>query len=189
MARARDAIGDRRDGAAPGRAAAGRSRARPRMGLPRRRRRRRAPRGVVRCGGGGRCSLPAAIAIAAASAASVASSAGAPPPRAAAIRGATSRRRGRSRSPSVHRSPRACARCRSALRDAQEAADDVRVALAEPAATAKLMGWLPLVAVLLGVALGFDTFGTLLGSSDRHRVPRARHRLDLRRAALERAPS
>ena len=51
-----------------------------------------------------------------------------------------------------------------ALRDAQEAADDVRVALAEPAATAKLMGWLPLVAVLLGVALGFDTFGTLLGS-------------------------
>ncbi len=52
----------------------------------------------------------------------------------------------------------------SALRDAQEAADDVRVALAEPAATAKLMGWLPLVAVLLGVALGFDTFGTLVGS-------------------------
>jgi tight adherence protein B len=52
----------------------------------------------------------------------------------------------------------------SALRDAQEAADDVRVALAEPAATARLMSWLPLVAVLLGVALGFDTFATLLGS-------------------------
>jgi tight adherence protein B len=51
-----------------------------------------------------------------------------------------------------------------ALRDGQEAADDVRVALAEPAATAKLMGWLPLVAVLLGVALGFDTLGTLLGN-------------------------
>lgn len=51
-----------------------------------------------------------------------------------------------------------------ALRDAHEAADDVRVALAEPAATAKLMGWLPLIAILLGVALGFDTFGTLLGS-------------------------
>lgn len=51
-----------------------------------------------------------------------------------------------------------------ALRDGQEAADDVRVALAEPAATAKLMGWLPLVAVVLGVALGFDTFGTLLGN-------------------------
>ena len=51
-----------------------------------------------------------------------------------------------------------------ALRDAQEAADDVRVALAEPAATARLMAWLPLVAVLLGIALGFDTFGTLIGS-------------------------
>lgn len=49
----------------------------------------------------------------------------------------------------------------AALRDAQEAADDVRVALAEPAATARLMGWLPLLAVGLGAALGFDTFGTL----------------------------
>lgn len=49
-----------------------------------------------------------------------------------------------------------------ALRDAREAADDVRIALAEPAATARLMGWLPLVAVALGVALGFDTFATLL---------------------------
>ncbi|WP_127476301.1 type II secretion system F family protein [Microbacterium sulfonylureivorans] len=49
----------------------------------------------------------------------------------------------------------------SALRDAQEAADDVRVALAEPAGTARLMGWLPLVAVGLGAALGFDTFGVL----------------------------
>jgi tight adherence protein B len=52
----------------------------------------------------------------------------------------------------------------AALRDAQEAADDIRVALAEPAGTAKLMAWLPVVAVLLGVALGFDTVGTLLGS-------------------------
>jgi len=51
----------------------------------------------------------------------------------------------------------------SALRDAREAADDVRVALAEPAATARLMGWLPLVAVGLGAVLGFDTFGVLLG--------------------------
>lgn len=50
------------------------------------------------------------------------------------------------------------------LRDAQAAADEVRVALAEPAATARLMGWLPLVAVLLGVALGFDTLGTLIGN-------------------------
>ncbi|MGN8551306.1 UNVERIFIED_CONTAM: type II secretion system F family protein [Microbacterium sp. SLM126] len=51
----------------------------------------------------------------------------------------------------------------AALRDAQEAADDVRVALAEPAGTARLMGWLPLVAVALGAALGFDTFGALVG--------------------------
>lgn len=51
----------------------------------------------------------------------------------------------------------------TALRDAAEAADDVRVALAEPAGTARLMGWLPLVALGLGAALGFDTFGTLLG--------------------------
>lgn len=49
----------------------------------------------------------------------------------------------------------------SALRDGQEAADEVRVALAEPAATARLMSWLPLVAVLLGVALGFDTLVVL----------------------------
>lgn len=52
----------------------------------------------------------------------------------------------------------------TALSDAQETADDVRVALAEPAGTARLMGWLPLLAVALGAALGFDTFGTLLGS-------------------------
>ncbi|WP_438353938.1 type II secretion system F family protein [Microbacterium sp. CJ88] len=49
----------------------------------------------------------------------------------------------------------------AALRDGQEAADEVRVALAEPAGTARLMGWLPLVAVVLGVALGFDTLGVL----------------------------
>lgn len=51
----------------------------------------------------------------------------------------------------------------AALRDAAEAADDVRVALAEPAGTARLMGWLPIVALGLGAVLGFDTFGTLLG--------------------------
>jgi len=49
-----------------------------------------------------------------------------------------------------------------ALRDAHEAADDVRVALAEPAGTAQLMAWLPLVAVGLGIALGFDTIGVLV---------------------------
>jgi tight adherence protein B len=51
-----------------------------------------------------------------------------------------------------------------ALRDAEEASDDARVALAEPAGTAKLMGWLPLVAIALGVALGFDTAATLATS-------------------------
>ena len=51
----------------------------------------------------------------------------------------------------------------TALRDGSEAADDVRVALAEPAGTARLMGWLPLVALGLGAALGFDTLGTLFG--------------------------
>jgi tight adherence protein B len=49
-----------------------------------------------------------------------------------------------------------------ALRDADECRDEVRVALAEPASTARLMSWLPLVAVLLGIALGFDTIGVLL---------------------------
>jgi tight adherence protein B len=48
-----------------------------------------------------------------------------------------------------------------ALRDAHEAADDVRVALAEPAGTARLMGWLPVVALALGGVLGFDTIGVL----------------------------
>ncbi len=51
----------------------------------------------------------------------------------------------------------------AALRDAQEAADEVRVALAEPAGTARLMAWLPLVAVGLGAALGFDTISVLVG--------------------------
>ena len=50
----------------------------------------------------------------------------------------------------------------TALRDAGECRDDVRVALAEPASTARLMSWLPLVAVLLGIALGFDTVGVLV---------------------------
>jgi tight adherence protein B len=50
----------------------------------------------------------------------------------------------------------------SALRDAQEAGDEVRVALAEPAGTAKLIGWLPLLGVGLGLALGFDTLSVLV---------------------------
>lgn len=51
-----------------------------------------------------------------------------------------------------------------ALRDAQETVDQVRIALAEPAATARLMSWLPLVGVLLGAALGLDTIGVLATS-------------------------
>ncbi|MFV0320308.1 MAG: type II secretion system F family protein [Microbacterium sp.] len=51
-----------------------------------------------------------------------------------------------------------------ALRDAHEAADDVRIALAEPAGTARLMLWLPAVGALLGVALGFDTLTVMFGS-------------------------
>ncbi|AZC14572.1 type II secretion system F family protein [Microbacterium sp. ABRD28] len=48
-----------------------------------------------------------------------------------------------------------------ALRDAQEAADEIRVALAEPTGTARLIGWLPLLGVALGLLLGFDTVGIL----------------------------
>lgn len=47
------------------------------------------------------------------------------------------------------------------LRDAAEALDDVTVALADPAATARLMLWLPVVGLLMGIALGFDTLGIL----------------------------
>ena len=49
----------------------------------------------------------------------------------------------------------------SALRDAQQSSDDVRVALAEPAATARLVSWLPLVSVALAAGLGFDLLGAL----------------------------
>ena len=50
----------------------------------------------------------------------------------------------------------------SALQDAARTRDEVRVALAEPAGTARLMAWLPLVAVALGALLGFDTLRTLV---------------------------
>lgn len=50
----------------------------------------------------------------------------------------------------------------AALRDAAEGADEVRVALAEPAGTARLMAWLPLLGIVLGFALGFDTLGVLM---------------------------
>ncbi|MFJ4254900.1 type II secretion system F family protein [Microbacterium sp. NPDC090003] len=47
------------------------------------------------------------------------------------------------------------------LRDAASAADDVRIALAEPAGTARLLLWMPLAGLLLGFALGFDTIGVI----------------------------
>ncbi|ALX65531.1 hypothetical protein AB663_000031 [Microbacterium sp. XT11] len=47
------------------------------------------------------------------------------------------------------------------LRDAAAAADDVRIALAEPAGTARLLLWMPLAGLLLGAALGFDTIGAV----------------------------
>lgn len=49
-----------------------------------------------------------------------------------------------------------------AAREAAQAADDVRVALSEPAATARLMAWLPPLGIVLGMALGFDPLGALL---------------------------
>lgn len=48
-----------------------------------------------------------------------------------------------------------------ALTDAQETRDDVGVALAEPTATARLVGWMPLVAIALGLVLGFEILSTL----------------------------
>lgn len=49
------------------------------------------------------------------------------------------------------------------LRDAASAADDVRIALAEPAGTARLLLWMPFAGLLLGFALGFDTLGVVVG--------------------------
>ena len=48
------------------------------------------------------------------------------------------------------------------LQDAAAAADDVRIALAEPTGTARLLLWLPFAGLLLGFALGFDTVGVLI---------------------------
>ena len=47
------------------------------------------------------------------------------------------------------------------LQDAAATADDVRIALAEPTGTARLLLWLPFAGLLLGFALGFDTIGVL----------------------------
>ncbi|MGJ0389040.1 type II secretion system F family protein [Microbacterium sp. CGR1] len=51
------------------------------------------------------------------------------------------------------------------LRDAASAADDVRIALAEPAGTARLLLWMPFAGLLLGFALGFDTIGVITGTA------------------------
>ncbi len=50
-----------------------------------------------------------------------------------------------------------------ALDDAVSTADEVRVALAEPSGTARLLLWLPGVGILLGTALGFETLPVLVG--------------------------
>ncbi|MDT0158473.1 type II secretion system F family protein [Microbacterium sp. ARD32] len=50
------------------------------------------------------------------------------------------------------------------LQDAAAAADDVRIALAEPTGTARLLLWLPFAGLLLGFALGFDTIGVLVAN-------------------------
>ncbi len=48
------------------------------------------------------------------------------------------------------------------VRDAAESADEIRIALAEPTSTARLLGWLPAVGIGLALALGFDPVGTLV---------------------------
>lgn len=47
-----------------------------------------------------------------------------------------------------------------ALRASSEVASDVSVALAEPAATSRLLGWLPVFGIPMGAALGFDPVGS-----------------------------
>lgn len=50
------------------------------------------------------------------------------------------------------------------LRDLAETQREIEVALAGPAATAKFVTVLPLVGILFGLGLGFDTLGTLFGT-------------------------
>ena len=52
----------------------------------------------------------------------------------------------------------------AALRALTEVQRDVAVALAGPAATVRIVAVLPMVGVLFGAALGFDTIGTLFGT-------------------------
>ncbi len=50
------------------------------------------------------------------------------------------------------------------MRDTASAEDDVRIALAEPAGTARLLLWMPFAGLLLGFALGFDTLAILVSN-------------------------
>lgn len=52
----------------------------------------------------------------------------------------------------------------SSLRSLAHNQQDLKTALAAPAATARMVMVLPLVGVLFGMALGFDTLGTLFGT-------------------------
>lgn len=52
----------------------------------------------------------------------------------------------------------------NSLRDLAETQREIEVALAGPAATAKFVTVLPLIGILFGLGLGFDTVGTLFGS-------------------------
>ncbi|MBX3094161.1 MAG: type II secretion system F family protein [Cryobacterium sp.] len=50
------------------------------------------------------------------------------------------------------------------LRELAESRRDLRVALAGPAATTRIVMLLPLIGLLFGVALGFDTLGVIFGT-------------------------
>lgn len=50
----------------------------------------------------------------------------------------------------------------SSFRDQAQLERDLEVALSGPRATARMVGWMPAVAVLFGAAMGFDTVNTLL---------------------------
>lgn len=53
----------------------------------------------------------------------------------------------------------------ASMRDVAQAERDISVALAGPIATARLVAWLPAVALGFGATLGFDTVGVLFGSA------------------------
>lgn len=58
----------------------------------------------------------------------------------------------------------ALSRFAASMRDVAQAEREISVALAGPIATARLVAWLPAVALGFGALLGFDTIGVLLGS-------------------------